>query len=139
MLALALTLHLAATPHLLDPQDFPNEQALRQRLDDLTWEAHTLDTSWPMTSLVPMVIGTSFGPAFTLIGALVLAGGLVAIPALVVAAVVILAVGLIGDGVMIFSLVRGQRAVDDSLARRDALLRERDEVRRLLAGRTANP
>jgi hypothetical protein len=139
MLALALTLQLAATPHLLDPQDFPNEQAMRQRLDDLTWEAHTLDTSWPMTSLVPMIIGTSFGPAFTLVGALVLAGGLVAIPAIVVAAVIILAVGLAGDGVMIFSLVRGQRAVDDSLARRDALLRERDEVRRMLSGRAASP
>ena len=137
MLALALTLQLAATPHLLDPQDFPNEQALRQRLDDLTWEAHTLDTSWPMSSLVPMIIGTSFGPAFTLVGALVLAGGLVAIPAIVVAAVIILAVGLLGDGVMIFSLVRGQRAVDDSLAKRDALLRERDEVRRMLSGRSA--
>jgi hypothetical protein len=134
MLALALTLQLAAGPHLLSPDDLVAREELRARLDELAWQAHTLDTSWPMSSFIPMLIGASFGPAFTLVGALVLAGGLVAIPALVVAAI-ILGVGLVGDVVMVAALLRGERGVADSLAKRAALLREGDEVLRLLAGR----
>jgi hypothetical protein len=131
MLALALALSLSAAPGA--PTLMGDERLkLRQQIDDLTLEMATIDPSWPSGTVLTTLVGSSFGPSFTLLGALLLAAAIAAVPGLLASAIVLLGVGVAGDTLMILGLVQGTRASSAARSRRDALLLERDQKRQQL-------
>ncbi len=131
-----MTLVCAASPfdapgaHLLTPEERTIDTTMtrRDRIERLSWEASTIDTSWPSSAFAMTLVGASFGPSFTLIGGLLLGVAAAAVPAFLLPAILILVVGAAGDAVVVIGVVQGQRVAGEQRQRREALLRQRDEL-----------
>ena len=116
--------------HLLTPDERTIDPSVgrRERIERLSWESSTIDTSWPSSAFAMTLVGASFGPSFTLIGGLLLGLAVAAVPAFLLPAVLILVVGVAGDAVVVVGVVQGQRVSAEQRHRRDELVRQRDEL-----------
>jgi hypothetical protein len=85
-------------------------------------QALRIDERFPTSSLAMAMVGASFGPAFTLIGGLMLGVGVAVIPTFILPGALILATGGGGIALMVYGLMRGSAAVDEARSRREALL-----------------
>jgi hypothetical protein len=103
-------------------------------MDDLSLRANAVDLSWPTSARVLTLAGASFGPSFTLIGALMLGVGLALIPALIVPGAVLLGCGVTGLTLLSVGLSRGSAAEREARADRERLLDLRAQRQRELFG-----
>lgn len=161
LLSLALTLSLSATPapqspgiHLAStadrsafllaqgPPPLPVRQEdlqpvgsrqlqLQREIDAINDDLRGLKTDWPTASVVLAYLGFSVSP-IALIGLLFVALGSVTIPALTIAGVVMLVVGLGGLALGIVGVVTGIAASTAATNTRNDLLRQRGELEREL-------
>ena len=103
----------------------PSVHLLERQLQQLDLRIARIDESWPHSSVLLMFTGVSFGPLCTVVGALMIALGAAALPALVLPGIIVLAAGLLGVAVFVIGAAQASRASGAAHAEKELLLEQR--------------